>query len=127
MGFGVRMLDTLRLIGTGLLALIFFANAVGIVPPNRAYKDLSRLGLPENLVHLSVWGGRALQMACVPLLFLPSTKIWAALALTGFLVGATYAAHPFWSEKDPERRETHVINFFKNTAMIGGLLVVGSL
>ncbi len=127
MGFGVRMLDYLRQAGTGFLALIFFANAVGIVPPNRAYKDLGRLGLPENIVHVSVWGGRILQFACVPLLFVPGLRLWAALALTGFLVGATYAAHPFWSEKDPERKETHLINFFKNTAMIGGLLVVGSL
>ena len=46
-----------------------------------------------------------------------------ALALAASLVPTTYAGHPFWEEKDPGARAAQRTQFFKNTSMLGGLLL----
>jgi uncharacterized membrane protein YphA (DoxX/SURF4 family) len=48
----------------------------------------------------------------------------AALALATSLVPTTLAAHRFWEFEDPGQRERHRIEFLKNSAIFGGLLVV---
>ena len=35
----------------------------------------------------------------------------------------TAAGHRFWEEKDPQRKATQRIQFFKNASMLGGLLL----
>jgi uncharacterized membrane protein YphA (DoxX/SURF4 family) len=50
----------------------------------------------------------------------------AALALAGSLIPTTIAGHRFWSEPDPSGRAAQRIQFMKNAAMLGGLLVVVS-
>jgi putative oxidoreductase len=45
------------------------------------------------------------------------------LALIGSLVPTTLAGHPFWKEEDPGQKMVQRINFQKNLAMIGGLLL----
>jgi putative oxidoreductase len=47
----------------------------------------------------------------------------AALALIGSLVPTTLAGHPYWKEEDPGQKVVQRINFQKNLAMIGGLLL----
>jgi putative oxidoreductase len=48
----------------------------------------------------------------------------AALALATSLVPTTLAAHRFWEFEDPALRSRHRIEFLKNSAILGGLLVV---
>jgi putative oxidoreductase len=48
----------------------------------------------------------------------------AALALATSLVPATLAAHRFWELEDPAQRSRHRVEFLKNSAILGGLLVV---
>jgi len=48
----------------------------------------------------------------------------AALALATSLVPTTLAAHRFWEFEDPAVRSRHRIEFLKNSAILGGLLVV---
>ena len=48
----------------------------------------------------------------------------AALALATSLVPTTLAAHRFWEFEDPALRARHRIEFLKNSAILGGLLVV---
>lgn len=48
----------------------------------------------------------------------------SALAQVGSLVPTTYAGHAFWTIEDPEQRRAQRTQFLKNTAMLGGLLVV---
>jgi uncharacterized membrane protein YphA (DoxX/SURF4 family) len=48
----------------------------------------------------------------------------AALALATSIVPTTFAAHRFWEQEDPAQRSRHRVEFLKNTAILGGLLVV---
>jgi putative oxidoreductase len=48
---------------------------------------------------------------------------YAALALIAFTIGATLIGHPFWAAPEGQL-EAQTINFFKNLAIIGGLLFV---
>jgi putative oxidoreductase len=46
------------------------------------------------------------------------------LAITGFLAGVSPLMHDFWSHEDPNRRQTEMINFTKNLALLGGALAL---
>lgn len=47
----------------------------------------------------------------------------SALALAGTLVPTTLAGHRFWEEKDKAKRANQQTHFFKNTSLLGGLLI----
>ena len=48
----------------------------------------------------------------------------AALALAVSMLPTTVAGHPFWEVEDPVKRSQQRTQFLKNTAILGGLLVV---
>ena len=48
----------------------------------------------------------------------------AALALAVSMVPTTVAGHRFWEIDDPVKRQQQRTQFLKNTAILGGLLVV---
>jgi putative oxidoreductase len=48
----------------------------------------------------------------------------SALALVGSMVPTTWAGHAYWQVEDPDARKAQRIQFHKNMAMIGGLLLV---
>ena len=50
-------------------------------------------------------------------------KVGAA-AVIGFLAGVSPVMHDFWRIEDPERRQTEMINFTKNMALLGASLVM---
>jgi uncharacterized membrane protein YphA (DoxX/SURF4 family) len=52
-------------------------------------------------------------------------KLGAAL-ITTFLTGVSPSMHAFWSEQDPEKRQTEMINFMKNVALIGGAMLAAA-
>lgn len=47
----------------------------------------------------------------------------SALALAGSLVPTTVAGHSYWSLEDPAAQKVQRIQFHKNLAMLGGLLL----
>lgn len=47
----------------------------------------------------------------------------SALALAASLVPTTYAGHRFWEIDDPQERAQQRVQFLKNLAMFGGLLL----
>ena len=47
-----------------------------------------------------------------------------AVALSASIVPTTLAGHRFWEETDPQGRAAQRIHFLKNTAMLGGLVLV---
>jgi putative oxidoreductase len=49
---------------------------------------------------------------------------WAAAGLAGSMVLTTLAGHPYWEFEDPQVRRTQQLQFNKNLAMIGGLLLL---
>lgn len=46
-----------------------------------------------------------------------------ALVLAASIVPTTLAGHRFWEETDPGAKKMQRIQFFKNTSMLGGLLI----
>ena len=50
----------------------------------------------------------------------------ASLALAVSLVPTTLAGHAFWNEKDPAARTQQRIQFLKNVAMLGGLILAAA-
>lgn len=47
----------------------------------------------------------------------------SALVLAGSLVPTTVAGHAFWDEDDAAAKKAQLLQFIKNTAVLGGLLI----
>jgi uncharacterized membrane protein YphA (DoxX/SURF4 family) len=77
---------------------------------------------PELFVRLNgavqVVGGTLLAMGRLPR--------FAAVALAASLIPTTIAGHRFWNEPDPRGRAAQRIQFYKNVAMLGGLVLVAT-
>lgn len=109
--------------GTVLLALIFLANALGILDQTVAVRELAAMGITQPAARRMVAIGRLVQLGATPCLFVPATRPLAASLLAAFLIGATLTAHAFWMAA-PGERDRQLANFLKNVAIIGGLLIV---
>jgi uncharacterized membrane protein YphA (DoxX/SURF4 family) len=70
-----------------------------------------------------VRGNAAVQVVAGTALALGLAPRLAAVALAGSLVPTTLAGHPYWTIEDPAERKIQRIQFHKNLAMIGGLLL----
>lgn len=49
----------------------------------------------------------------------------SSFVLAGSLVPTTFVGHAFWEESDTTAKNTQRLHFFKNTSLIGGLLLAG--
>jgi putative oxidoreductase len=74
----------------------------------------------EQLVKLN----GAVQVAAGTTLALGVFPRVSAVALAASLVPTTLAGHRFWEEADEAAREQQTVQFLKNAAMMGGLLMV---
>lgn len=97
---------------------------VGLAAPTLA-RVRQWIPVPED-DELLVRGNAALQVACGGLLALNRLTPLAALSLAGSLVPTTIAGHAFWTVEDPAARKQQLVQFVKNTAMIGGLLAIAA-
>jgi putative oxidoreductase len=74
---------------------------------------------PETLVRINagvhVAAGLALATGRAPRL--------AAAILAASLVPTTIAGHAFWESTDPVERRQHLVHFFKNVSILGGLII----
>ena len=41
-----------------------------------------------------------------------------------FLLGVSFRMHDFWNDKEPQMRQMNTINFMKNMALLGALLMM---
>ena len=114
--------NPLTLVGRLLLALLFlpagiskiggFAGTVGYI----ASKGLPMPSVAAVIaIIVEVAGGLALMAGF-------GTR-WAALALAAFTVVATFLFHNFWA-MPAEQVMVQQLMFFKNIAVVGGLLVL---
>ena len=84
--------------------------------------SLAGFGLPQDPVQLVRING-ALQLAAGSLLVLGKAPRLASAALAASLIPTTLAGHRFWEETDPAAKARERIQFLKNLAMLGGLLL----
>ena len=78
--------------------------------------------LPED-DELIVRGNAAVQVICGSTLALGIAPRVSALALAASLVPTTLAGHSYWKLEDPAERKAQRVQFHKNMALIGGLLL----
>ncbi len=78
--------------------------------------------LPDD-DELVVRGNAAVQVTAGALLAMGRFPRLSALALAGSLVPTTLAGHSYWKIEDPAVRKVQRIQFHKNMAMLGGLLL----
>lgn len=83
------------------------------------------LHIPADVTTLVQING-AIQLAAGALLVLNRLPRLAAMALAVSLVPTTLAGHRFWEETDERARAMQRIQFLKNEAILGGLLLIAS-
>lgn len=110
-----------RRLARPLMSALFISSGISALRnPGYLVQVTKDAGLqdPEKLVRIhgatNLAGGLALATDRFPRV--------AALGLAAGLVPTTYVGHPFWSAA-PEDKQMQQIHFFKNLALIGGLLV----
>ena len=109
-----------------LLALVFLLNGLGIVDQSEALRELIGRGTPLSIAPTLLWIARGVEVVAGTSLAFGIFPELAALALIGFLIPATWVGHPFWLEVGMSIYVPQLINFFKNMAIMGGLLFVVS-
>ncbi len=112
--------QTLLLVGRvliGLLFLIFGVRSIMYFAGSVGY--FTKLGFPspEAMVVLAI----VIQLVAGIALVVGWKTRWAAWLLVAYVVIATLMAHRYW-EYDAAQYVPQMTNFFKNLAIIGGLL-----
>ena len=111
--------DIILLIGRVLLGWIFVRSGYGKIFDIPAYAaTFPGRGLPTFLAYIAVpsefFGGLALMFGF-------ATR-YAAVVMTIFMLVATFSTHRYWEFADAAARRAQDGNFYKNLAMLGGIL-----
>jgi uncharacterized membrane protein YphA (DoxX/SURF4 family) len=89
-----------------------------------AAPDGVRTRLPDDLAVVQINAG--VQIAAGVALAAGVAPRLSALALAASLAPTTVGGHPFWQFDDPAQRSPQRIQFAKNVAIIGGLLLAAT-
>jgi uncharacterized membrane protein YphA (DoxX/SURF4 family) len=84
------------------------------------YAASKKIPMPDVAVTAT---GAALTIGGASILMGVKPKL-GTLAVIGFLAGVSPLMHDFWSHEDPNQRQTEMINFTKNMALLGGALAL---
>lgn len=118
------MQKTLSLIGRLLLAALFLPagiSKIGGFSGTVGYIASAGLPLPELAAAIAI----VVEVGGALALILGFGTRWAALALALFTLVATVAFHNFWAVP-AEQVMMQQLMFFKNIAVVGGLLVLAA-
>ena len=110
--------------GRTLLSLVFLFSAVGDKIPHytQVVERMAAEGVPAPSVMLA--GAIAFMIfGSVSLISGYKARIGAFLLLV-FTLSGTYYFHDYWTFDNPEIKQEFFKTFLKNTAIIGGLLMV---
>ncbi|MGE0151451.1 MAG: DoxX family protein [Reyranellaceae bacterium] len=114
--------DTLDLIGRIFLALLFLGSGVSkIMDYQSVGQSMAGAGVPMVAAALPL--AIAVEIAAALGLIFGLLTCLSALALIVYTVAATYFFHNFWAFEGQEA-QMHTIQFSKNLALVGGLLLV---
>ena len=80
-----------------------------------------KLPTTDTVTLVRINGG--VQVVAGTMLALGKARRLSALVLAASLLPTTYAGHRFWEEVDDERRAQQRVQFLKNGAMLGGLIL----
>jgi putative oxidoreductase len=110
------------LLGRFLLALIFVVSAfIKMLDAARAAESMAQKGIPMASVLL--WGAIVFELAGALSLIAGFRARAGAVLLLLFLIPTTLIFHDFWSLTGAERT-LQLLQFLKNTGLMGGLLLV---
>jgi putative oxidoreductase len=116
--------NPLSLVGRLLLALLFIPAGISKISGFEGTVGyIASVGLP--LPALAAIGTIALEIGAGLMLAVGWKARWAALALAGFTLLATILFHNFWA-MPADKAFVQQLIFFKNIAVVGGLLVVAA-
>jgi putative oxidoreductase len=90
--------------------------------PGGRVEKVANVGI-SRAKEATILNGAAMMVAGSALALDIAPKL-ASVILLGSLIPTTYIGHPFWKEETPAGRAGQKIQFMKNLAMIGGLLLV---
>jgi putative oxidoreductase len=117
-------MDVLFLVGRVVFVVVFVLSALAFhlfgYRQGVEYARMYRVPMPEIGVPLT--GIMALVGGV-----LVALGLWGdlgALLIAAFLVLITPLMHAFWRETDPMQRQNQLVNFLKNTGLLGGALVL---
>jgi putative oxidoreductase len=102
-----------------------FRNPAGKVPKaEKVAPDIAGLvGIDADTEQLVQLNG-AVQVGAGITLALGIFPRVSALLLAGSLIPTTFAGHRFWEAEDDAAKAQQTVQFLKNAAMLGGLLLV---
>jgi uncharacterized membrane protein YphA (DoxX/SURF4 family) len=117
------MMSMIKSLAHMLLGAMFITGGANVLrEPGGRVQRVEKVGIPKPReatilnATIMVIAGSALALDIAPKL--------AALTLIGSLIPTTWVGHRFWEERDPVTRAGQQTQFFKNLAMLGGLLLV---
>lgn len=110
--------------GRILVSAVFIVNGLGIVDQKMASNELVGVGLSGGLVSILMLAARSLETVAGFALAFGVLPKWAALGLLLFLVPTTWIGRPFWRLAGTPEFQGQMVNFFKNIAIMGGLLFI---
>jgi len=118
-------MEYVYLIGRIILGLFFLFNAVG---------HLTRVGMMAGYAASkgvpaapAVVVATGLQLAVGGVMLLLGWDVWvAALILVAFLVPVALVMHNFWAVKDQQMKMLEMVQFNKNMAIAGALLMIAA-
>ena len=113
-------------VSRALVAIIFLLNGLGIISQAQAAKELIGHGAPPSMVPVLMFCARGLEIVAGFGLALGIYPRLSAVAMLFFLVPATFIAHAFWQVAGTAAFTPQLINFLKNTAMVGGFLFIAA-
>jgi uncharacterized membrane protein YphA (DoxX/SURF4 family) len=109
-----------------LVALVFLVNGLGIIDQSEALRELIQRGCPEAIAPGLLIFGRLIEVIAGLAFALGIYPRIAGVWLMIFLIPATWVGHPFWLLAGAPTFTPQLINFFKNIAIMGGLLFIAS-
>jgi putative oxidoreductase len=109
-----------------LVSIIFLMNGLGIISQATAAKELIEHGAPAAVVPFLMLCARTVEVVAGFSLAFGIYPRLATVALAVFLVPSTLVAHAFWQVAGTASYTPQLLNFLKNTAMMGGLLFIGA-
>ncbi len=117
------MEDALFLIGRILLGGFFVYNGLNHFMRLRGISEYAKMKkVPSSMAAVAVTG---LMLLGGGLSIILGLRIRTGVVLlTAFLIPVTLIIHDFWRVQDPQRRMAEKVNFLKNLALLGAILML---